>query len=86
MITNLQQLVSRETDPFDSVVVSVTTLAAGTARNVIPGSARIGGTVRTLSLRTPGGGARRHGARDRGVTSAHRANYPFDYEVGYDPS
>ena len=40
VITNLQQIVSRETDPFDSVVVSVTTLSAGTARNVIPGSAR----------------------------------------------
>ena len=40
VITNLQQIVSRETDPFDSVVVSVTTLTAGTARNVIPGSAR----------------------------------------------
>ncbi len=85
VITNLQQLVSRETDPFDSVVVSVTTLAAGTARNVIPGSARIGGTVRTLSV------ARRAEVRDAmerviaGVTSAHRAGYRFDYEVGYDP-
>ena len=85
VITNLQQIVSRETDPFDSVVVSVTTLAAGTARNVIPGSARIGGTVRTLSV------ARRAEVRDAmerviaGVTSAHRADYRFDYEVGYDP-
>jgi len=81
VITNLQQIVARETDPFDSVVVSVTTLAAGTARNVIPGSARIGGTVRTLST------TRREevrGAMERviaGVASAHR----FDYEVGYDP-
>jgi len=85
VITNLQQVVSRETDPFDSVVISVTTLEAGTARNVIPGSARIGGTVRTLSL------ARREEVRDAmerviaGVTSAHRATYRFDYEVGYDP-
>ena len=85
MITNLQQIVSRESDPFDSVVVSVTTLEAGTARNVIPGSARIGGTVRTLSL------ARREEVREAmerviaGVTSAHRATYRFDFEVGYDP-
>src|SRR4029079_17050990 len=85
VITNLQQVVSRETDPFDSVVISVTTLEAGTARNVIPGSARIGGTVRTLSL------ARREEVRDAmerviaGVTSAHRATYRFDYEVGYAP-
>ena len=85
VITNLQQIVSRETDPFDSVVVSVTMLTAGTARNVIPGAARIGGTVRTLSL------VRRAEVRDAmerviaGVTAAHRAEYRFDFEVGYDP-
>ena len=85
VITSLQQIVSRETDPFDSVVVSVTTLSAGTARNVIPGAATIGGTVRTLSL------ARRAEVREAmerviaGVTAAHRATYLFDYEVGYDP-
>ncbi len=85
VITNLQQIVARETDPFDSVVVSVTTLAAGSARNVIPGSARLGGTVRTLSL------ARRVEVRDAmerviaGVAAAHRATYRFEFEVGYDP-
>jgi amidohydrolase len=85
VITNLQQIVARETDAFDSVVVSVTTLAAGTARNVIPGSATIGGTVRTLST------TRREEVRDAmerviaGVASAHRAGYRFEYEIGYDP-
>ena len=85
VITNLQQIVARETDPFDSVVVSVTTLAAGSARNVIPGSARLGGTVRTLSL------ARRVEVREAmerviaGVAAAHRADYRFEFEVGYDP-
>jgi amidohydrolase len=85
VITNLQQIVARETDPFDSVVVSVTTLAAGIARNVIPGTVRLGGTVRTLST------SRRAQVRDAmerviaGVTSAHRATYEFSFEVGYDP-
>ena len=85
VVTNLQQIVARETDPFDSVVVSVTTLAAGVARNVIPGSVRLGGTVRTLST------SRRAEVRDAmerviaGVTSAHRASYLFEFEVGYDP-
>jgi len=85
VITNLQQIVARETDPFDSVVVSVTTLAAGIARNVIPGSVRLGGTVRTLST------SRRAEVRDAmerviaGITSAHRATYEFAFEVGYDP-
>ncbi len=85
VIANLQHVVSRETDPFDSAVVSVTTVHAGTAKNVIPGAVKLGGTVRTLSA------ARRNEVRDaiervvRGVTDAHRATSTFDYEVGYDP-
>jgi amidohydrolase len=85
VITNLQHVVARETDPFDSAVVSVTTVHGGTARNVIPGSVVLGGTVRTLTA------ARRGEVRNaiervvRGVTEAHRAAFVFDYEIGYDP-
>jgi amidohydrolase len=85
VITNLHHIVARETDPFDSVVVSVTTLHGGVARNVIPGSVVLGGTVRTLNA------GRRDEVRDaiervvRGVTEAHRATFAFDYVVGYDP-
>ncbi len=85
VISSLQHIVSRETDPFDGVVVSVTTVNGGTARNVIPGAVTLGGTVRTLASR------RREEVRDaiervvRGVTEAHRAGYRFDYTVGYDP-
>ena len=52
---------------------------------MIPGVVTLGGTVRTLSV------ARRAEVRDAmerviaGVTSAHRAAYRFDFEVGYDP-
>ena len=46
----LQTLVSRETSPLDSVVVSITKLAAGEgANNVIPDVATFGGTLRCLS-------------------------------------
>lgn len=48
-ITNLQQIVSRETDPTEPAVVSVTRINAGTADNIIPGTCTISGTVRTLS-------------------------------------
>ena len=85
VITNLQQIASRETDPFDSVVISVTMLNAGTARNVIPSSATVAGTVRTLSLTRR---AEVSEAMERviaGIVSAHRAEYRFDFEVGYDP-
>eukprot|EP00741_Cyanophora_paradoxa_P003350 tig00000692_g3256.t1 len=47
----LQTLVARRTSPFESAVVSVTLLEAGTGSglNVIPEQARLGGTVRALS-------------------------------------
>uniref|UniRef100_A0A7N0U0X3 Peptidase M20 dimerisation domain-containing protein n=2 Tax=Kalanchoe fedtschenkoi TaxID=63787 RepID=A0A7N0U0X3_KALFE len=45
----LQTIVSRESDPLEPHVVSVTTIHAGTALNVIPDSAAIGGTFRVFS-------------------------------------
>ena len=48
IITGLQTLVSRNIDPIRSAVLSVTTVNAGTAYNVIPRTARLTGTVRTL--------------------------------------
>jgi len=44
----LQSVVSRNVDPVDNAVVSVTTFHAGDAFNVIPQTAEMTGTVRTL--------------------------------------
>ena len=49
MMTALQSIVSRNVDPVESAVVSVTTFKAGDAFNVIPQTARLTGTARTLS-------------------------------------
>ena len=49
MILNLQQIVSRETNPIDSAVVTIGHVECGTVRNVIAGSAVLEGTVRTFS-------------------------------------
>ncbi len=49
MVTALQTMVTRRFDVFDPVVITVGSLHAGTARNVIPDDARFSGTVRTLS-------------------------------------
>ncbi|MCC6350843.1 MAG: amidohydrolase [Candidatus Eisenbacteria bacterium] len=46
MVTALQSIVSRNTDPFQQAVVSVTQLRAGTAFNIIPESAWMNGTIR----------------------------------------
>jgi len=49
LVTALQTIASRNVDPLESVVLSVTTFHAGTAFNVIPESVTLQGTVRTLS-------------------------------------
>ncbi|CAA0824726.1 IAA-amino acid hydrolase ILR1-like 3 [Striga hermonthica] len=48
-ILALQQLVSREVDPFSSQVLSVTYVRGGTAANVIPEYVEFGGTLRSLT-------------------------------------
>ncbi|WP_028035104.1 M20 aminoacylase family protein [Chelativorans sp. J32] len=54
LVTALQSIASRYTDPFDPVVVSVTYMECGsrTALNVIPASINIGGTIRTVDPQT----------------------------------
>ncbi|MER8868208.1 M20 family metallopeptidase [Mesorhizobium sp. M0751] len=49
IILGLQTLVSRKTDPLESLVISVTKLSAAQAYNVIPDQVEIAGTVRTLA-------------------------------------
>ncbi|KAJ7953682.1 IAA-amino acid hydrolase ILR1-like protein [Quillaja saponaria] len=48
-VISLQNIVSREADPFDSQVVSVAMIKAGTSHNVIPDSATMTGTFRALN-------------------------------------
>ncbi|MCH8828460.1 MAG: amidohydrolase [Planctomycetes bacterium] len=52
LIVELQTLVSRETDPLDSAVISITTIHAGNAYNVIPETVELQGTIRAVSLET----------------------------------
>ena len=49
LVTALQSIVSRSVDPLESAVVSMCEFHAGNARNVIPLTAELKGTVRTLT-------------------------------------
>ncbi|ANW03070.1 M20 aminoacylase family protein [Bradyrhizobium icense] len=49
VIVGLQTLVSRNTNPLEALVVSITKLNAGTSYNIVPAHAEMGGTVRTFS-------------------------------------
>ena len=49
LVVALQSIVSRSVDPLESAVVSMCEFHAGSARNVIPQTAELKGTVRTLT-------------------------------------
>jgi amidohydrolase len=85
VVANLQHVVSRNVDPLENVVVSVTKFAGGTTHNVIPGTVEMVGTVRTLDeevrAKVPETMERIIG----GITAAHDASYSFEYQRGYRP-
>lgn len=51
IVMGLQSIVSREISPFDPVVVTIGSIRAGEANNVIPHRAELTGTVRTFEPR-----------------------------------
>ncbi len=51
IVVELQTLISRELDPLDSGVISITMANAGTATNVIPATMELQGTIRSLTSR-----------------------------------
>ncbi|MFM1653845.1 amidohydrolase [Brevibacillus sp. B_LB10_24] len=85
VVTNLQHIVSRNTDPLENLVLSVTKIMGGSAFNVIPGSVELAGTVRSFNPEV-----RKHvpGMMERvvkGITEAHGGTYEFSYKHGHDP-
>lgn len=85
VVSALQHVVSRAIDPLDHVVVSVTQFIAGTAFNVIPGSAYLAGTVRTFDEKVRRAVPQLMERMIRGITDAHGATYRFSFERGYRP-
>ncbi|MHC5231708.1 M20 aminoacylase family protein [Brucella sp. LJL56] len=83
----LQGIVSRNTDPLDSLVISVTKFIAGEAYNVIPEKATLSGTVRTLKKETRAFAERRIREAAAGIaavtgaeiTVRYKNNYPVTY-------
>ncbi len=85
MVANLQHVVSRNVDPLENVVVSVTKFAGGTTHNVIPGTVEMVGTVRTLNEEVRAKVPETMERIIEGITAAHDASYEFEYQRGYRP-
>lgn len=85
VVTALQTIVSRETDPIDSVVLTIGTIEAGDGFNIIPEKARFRGTVRTLNANTRKEVATSIQRIIEGVASALKLEVEINYNetVGY---
>ena len=84
-VTMLQQLVSREIDPTDAVVLSVTQFHAGSAYNVIADQAELMGTCRTLTPETRVHAREAMERRCRHLAEAGRCDLEFEWHDGYPP-
>lgn len=85
IVTNLQHIVSRNTDPLDQLVISITQFVGGTTHNVIPGSVELCGTVRCFDQMLRESIPNKMERVIKGITEAHEAEYDFKYEFGYRP-
>ena len=83
VVTALQTVVSREVDPVEPAVLTVGEIGAGTAFNIIPETARLGGTVRTLNEDLRRRMPERIEAVARGVAGGMRADAHLDYTFSY---
>ena len=85
LATSLQSIVSRCTNPFDPAVVSVTYILTGArnAINVVPGTAELGGTVRTLNPATRKSIEQRMREMTNSMAIAHGLTAKFDWQPGY---
>src|SRR3954466_9327123 len=83
LITALQSIVSRTVDPLDSAVISMCEFHAGNARNVIPQTAELRGTVRTLTPEVRELVEKRVREVVAGVAQITGAKIDLVYERGY---
>lgn len=83
IVQSLQTLVSRNVDPLDSAVVSVTIMEAGSAFNIIPDKATLRGTLRTLQESTRQHLRVRIGEVASGIAAAHGCTIDYDFRFGY---
>jgi len=83
LITALQSIVSRSVDPLESAVISMCEFHAGHARNVIPQTAELKGTVRTLDADVRKLVEKRVREVVAGVAQMTGAKIDLEYSHGY---
>ena len=83
IINNLQSIVSRNVDPLESAVVSICVFQAGNADNVIPQTARLRGTARSLTPKVQDLLEKRIPEIVKGTAELYGAKATVKYRRGY---
>ena len=81
--TAFQTIMSRNVDPISTAVISVTMFHAGSASNVIPNTATLTASVRTLNQDVRDMIKQRMSDICDGLAAAYGATIKLDYEEGY---
>ena len=83
IVTALQTIASRNVGPLESVVVTIAQVNSGTAHNIIPDTARLAGTLRTLKPELREYGEQRIKEIAANVAKAFGAEARVDWRPGY---
>jgi IAA-amino acid hydrolase len=86
VICELQTIVSRELDPLESGVVSITTMHGGEAFNVIPPAVKLTGTIRSLTAKGMAFLEERVRAISTHIAAANRCEARFEFMDAYPPT
>jgi amidohydrolase len=83
IVLALQVMVTRSVDAFDPAVVTIANIAAGTTTNIIPETAFLQGTMRTVSEATREATRANIGRVVEGIAAANGVTADVDIEPGY---
>lgn len=83
VVLALQTVVSRNTDPYEPIVISIGKFSGGTINNVIPEKAELAGTVRTLNEKLRKKTLKLIERTVKGICLSAGAGYEFTVSPGY---
>lgn len=83
VVLALQNIVSRNTNPYDPIVITIGKIDGGTATNIIPSEVKMMGTIRTLNEKLRKKSIKLIERTIKGITQAAGAKYEFYISPGY---
>jgi len=81
IVSAIQTIISRSTDPVDKALISITKIHGGTAHNVIDDEVKLSGTIRTFKSETRSFIGKRIEEVAKGIANAHGAGASIEFDL-----